>query len=374
MASGWLHTSLIPGEALGVCAAAAARDIHTLTATAPIQGLPVLREALVETLRARGVKVSANDLLVTGGAQQGINVVARALVSPGDAVVCESPTWHGAFRAFRAAGANVVGVPLDRDGVDAAALEDALLRLRPKLVYLIPTFHCPTGCSMTLPRRRRVLEICARFRTPILESQVYGDTGFGDTLPSLRSLDRSGIVIQQGSVSKTIGAALRLGWLAAPTAAMELLAVSKATLDLSTPTLPQAVLAAFLAQGAYARHLRLLRPLLRERRDALLAALKRHCPQLHCTVPQGGLYLWAQLPSPLHGLEVEAAAAEEGVAVRAGEAFAPEGGRSGHIRLCYAAPAADEIAAGAERLGRALSGLLRRQRAATPGDTALASV
>jgi len=370
---GWPHPSLTPRTALFACAARAAKDAGCLTTAAPILGLPVLREALSEILRANGVKATADEVLITGGAQQGLNVVAQALISPGDAVVCESPTWHGAFRAFRAAGAQVAGVAMDREGIDPDAMEDALVRLRPKFVYLIPSFQCPTGRLMGLERRRRVLGICARFRTPILESHVYGDLAFGEKLPSLKRLDTAGIVIHQGSASKSISAALRLGWLVAPPAAMGMLAAAKARLDLSTPALVQAVLARFLTDGAYARHQQQVRSELRTRRDAMIGALIAHCPNLRCATPQGGLYLWAQLPQPIQGHELEAAAAAEGVSVRGGEAFLPEAGTSSHIRLCFAAPAHGEISAGARRLGKALRNLLQRHTEAAP-PSAFASV
>jgi len=372
--NGWLHASLIPSAALVASAEKAIEDSYVLTKAAPILGLPALREALVETLRASGVKATPDEILITSGAQQGLQVMARAFISPGDTVVCESPTWHGAFRAFRAAGAEVVGVAMDHEGVDPDALEDALARLRPKFVYLMPTFQCPTGRLMGLERRRRVIEICTRFRTPIIESHVYGDMAFGEPLPTLKSLDSAGIVIHQGSASKTISAALRLGWLVAPRAAMDLLGPVKASLDLSTPALTQAVLALFLRSGAYARHLPQFRKQLQKRRDALMAALASHCPELRCVAPKGGIYLWALLPRPVLAHELEAAAATEGVSIRGGDAFLPDGGTSSHIRLCYAAPALDDITVGAERLGKALRAVLKRHRDATEPVSAFASV
>lgn len=357
---GWLHANLMPRAALAACAALAIEDSDVLTRPAPIAGLPALREALADTLRASAVKASCNEILVTGGAKQGLHVIARALISPGDAVVCESPTWHGAFKAFRAAGAEVTGVGMDREGIDSDALEDTLVRRRPKFVYLIPNFQCPTGQLMSLERRRRILEICTRLRTPIVESHVYGDLAFGETPPSLKALDATGIVIHQGSASKTISPALRLGWLVAPRAAMDLLEPAKASLDLSTPALTQAVLACFLRSGEYARYLPQLRAELRARRDALMVALAAHCPELRFVVPQGGIYVWAHLPKPLQAHAVEAAAAAAGVSVCGGEAFLPDGGASGHIRLCYAAPALDDIDTGAQQLGQAVRALLER--------------
>jgi DNA-binding transcriptional MocR family regulator len=371
---GWLHPSLTPRAALAVSAARMVQESDALIKAAPLLGLPALHDALTETLRVSGVKISPGEILITGGAQQGLNVIARALISPGDAVVCENLTWHGAIRAFRAAGAEVIGVAMDHEGVDPDALEDALARQRPKFIYLIPSFQCPTGRLMSLPRRRRILEICARFRTPIIESHVYGDLAFGEKLPSLKSLDASGLVIHQGSASKTISAALRLGWLIAPRPAMALLATAKASIDLSTPALTQAVLAGFLSSGAYLRHQPAFREALRARRDALITALAAHCPDLRYATPQGGIYIWAQLPKLVSAREVEAAATAEGVSVRSGDSFLTDDAASSHIRLCFASPAMEEIHDGAQRLGRALRTVLKRHRSALVQGAGFASV
>jgi 2-aminoadipate transaminase len=371
---GWLHPSLTPRAALAASLARIVQDSDALTKAAPLRGLPALHDALIDTLRMNGVKISPGQILITGGAQQGLNVIARAFISPGDAVVCENPTWHGAVRAFRAAGAEVAGVAMDHEGVDPDALEELLARLRPKFIYLIPSFQCPTGRLMGLQRRRRILEICARYRTPIVESHVYGDLAFGEKVPSLKSLDSTGLVIHQGSASKNVSAALRLGWLVAPRLAMDLFATAKASLDLSTPALTQAVLAGFLESGAYARHQPKVREALRARRDALIAALAVHCPELRYASPQGGLYLWAQLPKLISGHEVEAAAAAEGVSVRGGNSFLTDDATSSHIRLCYAAPALDEILAGAQRLGKALRTVLKRHRGSVAEGSAFAPV
>jgi len=181
-------------------------------------------------------------------------------------------------------------------------------------------------------------------------------------------------VMHQGSASKTISPALRLGWLVAPRAAIDLLGPAKASLDLSTPALAQAVLAGFLKSGAYARHLPKFRDQLRVRRDVLIAALAAHCPELRYAIPQGGLYLWAQLPRPLQSQELEAAAAADGVLVRSGDSFLTNGANSSHIRLCFAAPALEEIVGGAQRLGKALRTVLQRHRNSAARDSAIASV
>src|ERR1700722_6886068 len=183
---GWLHPSPTPRAALAASVAKAVQDANALTNAAPLKGFPPLHDALIDLLRTKGVKASSGEILITSGAQQGLNALARALISPGDTVVCESPTWHGAVRAFRSAGAEVVGIAMDHEGVDPDALEDSVARLRPKFIYVIPTFQCPTGRLMGLQRRRQLLAICARYRTPIVESHVYGDLAFGEQPPSLK--------------------------------------------------------------------------------------------------------------------------------------------------------------------------------------------
>jgi len=374
LGDGWLHSSVLPTAALTASAVRVAGASGLLTEAPSPLGLPALRDALSEMLDADGVKTTSNEILITGGAQQGLNVVARALLEPGDVALCETPTWHGAFRAFRATGADVVGVPMDHEGIEPEALEDALARLRPKLVYLIPSAQCPTGTFMSMERRRQVVQLCVRYRTPILESHVYGDLVFGQALPSLKKLDTAGIVIQQGSASKTISPALRVGWLAAPRGAMSLLTAVKTTVDLATPAFGQAILVDLLRTGAYDRHLVKFRADLQARRNILIKSLAAHCPDLRFTVPPGGIYLWAQLPHHISGHELEAAAAIEGVSVRGGEAFQVDAGPSNHIRLCYAASTVNQIAVGAQRLGKALRTVVGRRVETAGFSMGIASV
>lgn len=365
LCKGWLHPSLIPHAALAASLTKAMDSPDALTKAPPVLGLPALREALVNTLGASAMGAVSDEVLITGGAQQGLDVVARTLISPRDVVLCESYTWHGAIRAFRAAGAEVVGIAMDHEGIDPTALEDAVVRLRPKFIYLIPSFQCPTGRSMGLERRRRVMEICTRLRVPVVESHVCGDTSFGDALPTLRSLDTAGIVIHQGSTSKTISPALRLGWLVASCTAIELLASAKASFDLSTPALTQAALASFLQNGAYTRHMVHFRRKLRARRDAMVEALTISCPELRFEMPQGGIYLWVHLPKPLTSHAIVVAALAEGVSVRGGEAFLTDEGASPYIRLCYAATELNDIVTGIQRLGNAIRSLQQRNDVST---------
>jgi DNA-binding transcriptional MocR family regulator len=372
-ANGWPDPVLYPAAVLdellrGLAAAADA----SLYAPAPAPGDPALRAALARWLEPRGVRVAPEDILVTGGGQQGLNVVARAFCAPGDVVLTEAPTYPGALLAFRWTGAEVVGVPVDREGIQPDALEDALARYRPKLVYLIASYHNPTGGVLSRDRRRAVLELAARYRVPILDSELYAETYFETPPPpSLLALDGSGVVIGQGSFSKIAVPGLRLGWLIAPRSAQTALTAAKALVDLSTPPLTQRLAAAFLDGGHANRHLVALRAGLRLRRDRLVTALRQHCPRLRYRIPGGGYYLWAELPGPLTAPQLLASARAHGVDLRPGTQFMPESGGEEHVRLSFAALPPTRLVEGVRRLGAALDDALARLDGRPPREAAV---
>jgi DNA-binding transcriptional MocR family regulator len=352
---------LYPVESLDALLDALPRGDGSLYRPAPAWGDPVLRDVLAGWLRSRGIRAAPEEILVTTGGQQGLNVLARAFLTPGDVVLTESPTYPGAFLTFRWAGADVVGVPVDHDGVRVDALEEALARYRPKLVYLIPAFQNPTGAVLTAERRRRVLELALQYRVPIVESDLYGDLFFEQEPPaSLRAQDACGVVIYQGGGSKLGLPGLRVGWLVTPTPVMAALTAAKTYEDLHTAALTQRLAAAFIGSPHAERHLAKLRIECRLRRDALVGALRQHCPQLRFRVPGGSYYLWATLPAPLTADALFPVALEHGVGVRPGSAFNPNGGGADQIRLCYAALPPDRIVEGARRLGRAMGQVLAR--------------
>jgi DNA-binding transcriptional MocR family regulator len=360
--SGWPDPTLYPIEALeGLLDRLPGRGTADLYQSAPPAGDPHLRETLVAWLASRGIRTDPDRVLITAGAQQGINVLARAFVAPGDVVLTESTTFQCALVALRWAGAEVVGVPIDHEGIQPDALEEALERYRPKLLYLIPTFHNPTGAVLGRERRRRVLELCARYRVPLVESDLYGEIFFEEPPPpSLNALDAGGVVVYMGSFSKIAIPGLRIGWVVAPPAAMEAITAAKEFLDLHSPALTQRLAAAFIESPHLERHLAVLRAECRLRRDQLVASLHEHCPDLRYRIPSGGYYLWAQLPAPLTTAELLPEAGEHGVAIRPGPQFAPGGGGHDHIRLCFASLPPRTIAEGIRRLGQALQGARRR--------------
>jgi 2-aminoadipate transaminase len=353
---GWQDPSLYPTENLNALlrelAQTASSDLYAPPSPA---GDRALQQALARWLEARGIRVNADNVLVTAGAQQGLNILARAFIGPGDVVLTERPTFLGALMAFRWAGADVVGVPSDDAGLQCDALEEMLARHRPKLIYLMPTFQNPTGAILSRERRQQVLDIAARYRVPIIESDLYGDIYFDQKPPPpLRAMDKLDAVIYQGSFSKIAAPSLRVGWLVVPKGALPALLAAKAFEDLHTPTLTQRLVARFLDSKHLDRHLASMRAECRRRRDHLIGLLHEHIPILQFRAPAGGYYLWARLPPPLTTDDLLPAAAARGVAIRGGSSHMPERGGEDYIRLCFASLDTRQIAKGVQRLAIAV--------------------
>jgi DNA-binding transcriptional MocR family regulator len=359
---GWSDRDLYPLAELNTLlreiAADGSPDLYRAPRTG---GDPALREAVSRWLHSRGMTVPPEAILVTSGAQQGLNIVARAFLEPGDVVVTETPTFLGGLMAFRWAGADVIGVPVDHEGIQPDLLEEALVRHRPKLIYLMPTFQNPTGAVLGRERRRLTLELAMRYRVPVMESDVYGETYFDEPPPPpLKALDATGLVIYQGSISKLAVPGLRVGWLAAPRGAWAPLAAAKAFADLHTAPLTQRLAARFLESPRLEGHLAMSRAECRRRRDHLVAALRRELPRLTFSVPSGSYYLWAELPPPVRAEDLALSAAAHGVMVRPGSDLTPERGGEGYIRLCFAGLEPAGLTEGAKRLAAAVDEVTQR--------------
>lgn len=324
----------------------------------PTEGQPRLRRAIARRSGGRPA-----ETLIVAGAQQGLDLVARCLLDPGDTVVMERPGYLGAIEAFRAAGARLVGWDVPRDDLDE--LDDLLSRYRPKLLYLNPTFHNPTGRTLPLRARRELLELAARHRLPIVEDDPYRDLGFvGPPPPTLRALDARGLVIHVGTFAKTLAGGLRLGWLAAAEPIVDQLALVKGRADVSCPTLTQLVVADLLTTGTYETHLGELRAEHGRRHDTLLAALRRHLPAgaLACEPARGGLYLWGRLGAEITAGDLLAAAAVAGVVFAPGSLFYPDDSGRQELRLCFSRVPPNAIEAGVRRLGTAFTTTTRHRR------------
>lgn len=321
------------------------------------EGDPRLRAATAARLTARGLPTDPGELLVTGGSQQALTLLATALLEPGDVVLVENPTYLAALQCFSFAGARIVSVPGDEDGLDPAALDALVERERPKLLYTIPTFQNPTGRTLPAERRRAVAEIAERRGLWIVEDDPYGELRFaGEPVPWIAShpeaADRTVLL---GSYSKIMAPGLRLGWLRAPGALRRACVIAKQAADLHTPTVTQMAAARYLSDTDLDAHLARVRDAYGERRDALLAGLGDALPDgSRWNRPEGGMFVWAALPQGYDATERLRVAVEHDVAYVPGAPFFAAAPDPAAMRLSFVTHTPDEIAEGLRRLAKAL--------------------
>lgn len=328
------------------------------------QGEAVLRDQLAVYLLERGVQASPDNIVIVGGAQQGIDIALHALLRPGDAIVVERPTYLGMVERMSEQGFQICDVPMDDAGIMLDALEAVLIAHRPRLLYTVPTFHNPTGVNMSEQRRRAVVELCAHHGVLILEDDIYGLLTYNEAAPlPLKTWDRTGTVIYLTSFSKILMPGLRLGLLAVPPSLREPIVAAKRLVDLQTPPLLQHALAAYLASGVMAGHLRAIRRLYRERRDVLVGQL-HSClsTEAQWQIPGGGLCIWIALPSGVNSLDLYLDAIERGVAFAPGEAFYARQPERGFMRLSWAAHTPEQIEHGVSTLSQLVSEHMTRYR------------
>jgi DNA-binding transcriptional MocR family regulator len=295
--------------------------------------------------------------LVTTGSQQALDLISRVFLAPDDLVAVEDPCYLGALLTLRRAGVRIAGVPVDGEGMRVDLLEPLVARRRPKLIYTVPTFQNPTGSEMSLARRRRLLELAARFQVPVLEEDTYAELRYdGEPLPSLFSLDRSGCVLHLGTASKQLFPGFRVGWLAGPEAALRPLSYAKQTADLHTGTFGQWVVARFIAEGRLDRHLVRMRREYARRRDAMIDALERFAPAgLTWTRPRGGFYVWCRLPAGVPAARLMTEAARERVSFLPGAMFSTGSESAGYVRLNFSNVSPERLREGVQRLARAIA-------------------
>jgi DNA-binding transcriptional MocR family regulator len=323
---------------------------------APSEGHAPLRSSIAEYLREIGVDARVDDVVITAGAQQAIDLVARTLIRPGDRVAVEEPTYPGALEAFEAAGAELIGVPLDVDGMRVDALAP-LLAAGVRLVYTVPTFHNPTGAVMSAGRRRELVGLAARHGVPVLEDDYLREVRFGSPVPPpIAAFDPSGNVIHVGSFSKSLLPALRLGYLVARGPLRERVTLLKRVTDGGSSALLQRALHRHLAGGGLPAHWRRTSRIYRRRQAAMAQALKRHFPETAAwTSPHGGVVMWVRVPGVSMGDLLERALAA-GVSFGLGSAFFTKPADQPFMRLNFAAVDEAEIERGVAILGRLIAG------------------
>ncbi|HEY1905513.1 MAG TPA: PLP-dependent aminotransferase family protein [Myxococcaceae bacterium] len=319
------------------------------------EGFLPLRAWVADRLRSRGIAATSETVMMVSGSQQGIDLVARVLLDPGDTVLVENPSYLAALQAFSAYEANVVALPGDADGLRTDLLEDAVSAHRPALVYVVPDFQNPRGTTLAPARRHLLAEVASRHGIPLLEDDPYGALRFRGTPCTPVAALAGDLTFHLGTFSKTLAPGLRLGWVHGPRSLMRTLTVAKQACDLHTATLTQHAVVELLRSFDYEAHLGRIRDEYRRRCDAMLSALERTMPPgARWSHPDGGLFLWLELPPGLRDEDVFRAAIRHAVAVVPGSGFFVGPPQHGFLRLNFSNQSVDNIALGIARLGETL--------------------
>jgi 2-aminoadipate transaminase len=327
------------------------------------EGRETLKSMLVELMAEEGLGAESEHILITTGSQQALDLLARALVDPGDRIVIEGPTYVGALAAFRPVNPDFITVPLDDSGVQVDVLREELDRLRgapPKFLYVVPNFHNPGGVTMTPERRESLLEVATKHDLLIIEDNPYGLLRFaGEPCEPIAARDRKGVVYV-GTLSKIISPGIRTGWMLAPAPILERVAKLKQGADLCSPGLSQMFAEQYIRQGLWKKNLERLKPIYRSRRDAMVQALEEHFPaEARWTHPEGGLFIWATLPPYLDTAKMLPLAILQRVAYVPGTAFFADGSGARHLRLNFSYCTEEQIAEGIKRLGKVIKKEMR---------------
>jgi DNA-binding transcriptional MocR family regulator len=330
------------------------------------EGYGPLREQIAGFMNSKGATLAPEQLIVTTGSQQALDLLGKTLVGPGDKVIVEGPTFLATIQCFRLYGAELISAPMDEEGVDVDRLEQLIVEHRPKFVYLIPTFGNPSGRMLGLARRRRLLELAVQHNTILVEDDPYGDLFFGDAPPpSLLALSPSvpgsaDLLVHCGSLSKVLSPGLRVGWMVAPAELLAKATMCKQFSDANTSTFAQAVAAQYLKSGRMPETLAKVRRVYAERAKAMSEALRQNLGQRVSFVePQGGLFIWARLTGadggPTDGAAFSKRAVEQGVAFVPGAPFFASNPDHATFRMSFATAGVDKIQEGVQRLVKALN-------------------
>lgn len=320
------------------------------------QGVPELREQITEVMALEGIEAHPDDVVVTVGSQQAVDLVTRIFCDPGDVVICEAPSYVGALGVFKSYQCDVVHAEMDADGLVPQALRDAIRATKAagktiKFLYTIPNFHNPAGVSMSVERRSEVVEICAEEGVLILEDNPYGLLGFDrEPLPALRSMSAENI-IYLGSFSKTFAPGFRVGWALAPSSVREKLVLAQESATLCPPQFSQMAISSYLSRHDWQGQIKEFQEMYRERRDAMVSALTDLMPAAcRWNVPDGGFYVWMTLPSGIDAKQMLPRAVTARVAYVPGTAFFADGFGTTSMRLSFCYPTPERIREGVRRL------------------------
>jgi len=337
---------------------------RTLLQLGTTGGHPPLQQYISSQLSLTGAPVSPDEVLITNGCQQSLDLIRQILVGPGDEVALENPTYPGALSVFCSAGSKYISVPVNENGIDLDVLEDVLSQRRAKLVYVVPSFQNPTGSTMDLASRRRLIAIAERYRVPIVEDDIYRELRYGGpAIPPLKALDEHGLVIYISSFSKVGFPGLRVGWIVAPRIVVDHLNRVKQRCDLHASMLTQAAVYEFSRRGYLAKHIKRVKRAYGERRDTMLEALHKHFPDTTSwSRPDGGMSVWVRLPDAVNSNQLLHQAVENGVSFISGERFYATNPQQSSMRLSFTMAEPKSIEEGIKRLGSILKTRLMQSR------------
>jgi 2-aminoadipate transaminase len=363
LAGGLPDTSTFPPDVFAAEMDRIAREsVAEVLQYGPTEGLDLVREQIVTVMAAEGMRIDAMDVTVTTGGQQAIDLITKALIDPGDALICDAPTYPGAIPTFCSYEADVIQIECDADGMRIDLLEETIERLaaqgrKPKFIYSIPTFQNPGGVTLSLERRRRLVEIAREQEILVVEDNPYGLLRYeGDSLPTLYSLDGGAYVVYLGTFSKILSAGLRIGWTVSPTPIREKIVLGKQAADLCTSTLTQTFAGEYFKADRWREYVDDLIGIYRARRDAMVGAMAEYFPHgATWTKPEGGLFVWATLPEVLSTEDLLAKALSKGVAFVPGTAAFVDGRGGSSMRLNFSGVREDRIIEGIRRIGEAAS-------------------
>ena len=319
-------------------------------------GFTPLRESLSEFLKTASVNAAPSEILPVQGAQQAFDLLLKALINPGDVILCESPTFLGALQAMHTYNARVIPMPMDDEGVIIEAAEELIKAHHPKLMYVIPTFQNPTGITLSLPRRKALAALAEKYGVVIAEDDPYRDLRYaGEALPAIKSFDEAGWVVYMSSFSKYISPGMRLGAAVANPLLYRKMVIGKQSTDVHSPLLTQAIIDAYLREGLLPDHIRRIREGYRLQLNAMLEGFDHFPAGTTHTVPEGGLFIWATLPEGISALEALNLSIERNVAFVPGTHFYPERGHENTLRLNFSMSEIPQIQEGMKRLGELIA-------------------
>lgn len=327
----------------------------------PTEGELPFRQEIAKWLNREKAGIKPENILITAGSQQGLDIISKIFLDPNDIIILELPSYIGGLQAFTAYRARMIGVPQDYEGMRMDLLEKELEKLakkgkKPKFIYVVPDFQNPSGLTMPLERRKRLLELACQYEVPIVEDSPYRDLRYkGETVPAIYRLDKENYVIALSTFSKLLSPGLRLAWIMAPTEWMDRMVVAKQSMDLCSPTYTQLMAAEYLRRGLLPRQIENIRKIYGRKLEAMLKALEKYMPkEVEWSKPEGGLFLWVKLPKKMSANELFPKAIEKKVAYVVGSAFHCNGKGQNTMRLNFSFSTEQQIDEGIHRLAEVI--------------------